>query len=170
MLLSRALRRLAVPSALLSTPLKRFNLPIRTQCLSISASTLSGEPSIPSEPIGSELKDPVLSTPQAEQTKPENLESLENPEEPAKPAKLPYFVARNNLNNLGVYHKAKRGGNLKVTLVKNGEGDLMALKKDIQEALRLKDSDISLNSVTGHIVIKGHMKLQVFNFLYTMGF
>ncbi|KAI2777676.1 mitochondrial large subunit ribosomal protein-domain-containing protein [Daldinia loculata] len=167
MLLPRALRRLAAPSVLFSAPLKRFNLPIRTQWLSLSASTSSGEPSIPSEPIRSELKNPVSSTTQTEPTKP--TEQTEQTE-PKKPAQLPYFVARNNLNNLGVYHRVKRGGSLKLTLVKNGEGDLKALKKDIQEALQLKDSEISLNSVTGHIVIRGHMKLQVFNFLYSMGF
>ncbi|KAI0849360.1 mitochondrial large subunit ribosomal protein-domain-containing protein [Daldinia vernicosa] len=164
MLLHRALRRLAAPSALLSAPLKRLNLPIRTQFLSVSASTSSGEPSIPSEPIRPELKDPVSSTTQTEQT--EQAEQAA----PKKPGKLPYFVARNNLNNLGVYHRNKRGGNLKVTLVKNGEGDLMALKRDLQEALQLKDNEIAFNSITGHIVIRGHVKLQVFNFLYSMGF
>ncbi|TGJ84631.1 hypothetical protein E0Z10_g4137 [Xylaria hypoxylon] len=67
---------------------------------------------------------------------------------------LPYFVGRNNLNNLGVYHKKKRGGNFKLTYLKYGEGDLVALKQDIKAALRLPDGEISINSVTKHIVIK----------------
>ncbi|KAK6953223.1 hypothetical protein Daesc_005523 [Daldinia eschscholtzii] len=124
--------------------------------MSVSASP--GESTIPSEPIPSEAKEPVSSTTQTEQ------------EGPKKRTQLPYFVARNNLNNLGVYHKQKRGGNLKLTLVKNGEGDLYALKKDIRDALQLREGDISVNMVTRQIVIRGHIKMQVFNFLHTMGF
>jgi hypothetical protein len=43
---------------------------------------------------------------------------------------------------------------MKLTLVKRGEGDLQAMKQDIKDALELPDSEISLNSVTKHIVIK----------------
>ncbi|KAI1479645.1 hypothetical protein K445DRAFT_315414 [Daldinia sp. EC12] len=124
--------------------------------MSVSASP--GESTIPSEPIPSEAKEPVSSTTAREQ------------EGPKKRTQLPYFVARNNLNNLGVYHKQKRGGNLKLTVVKNGEGDLYALKKDIRDALQLREGEISVNNVTRQIVIRGHMKMQVFNFLHTMGF
>jgi len=67
---------------------------------------------------------------------------------------LPYFVGRNGLNNLSVYTKIKRGGNRKLTHLKNGEGDLMALKEDLKQALGLEKHEISINNVTKHIVIK----------------
>ncbi|KAI1126990.1 mitochondrial large subunit ribosomal protein-domain-containing protein [Nemania abortiva] len=92
------------------------------------------------------------------------------PSEPNAPRQLPYFVGRNNLNNLSIYQKSKRGGNYKLTVLKKGEGDLVALKQDIKEALQLPDSEISINSVTKHIMIKGHKYREVKNFLHTIGF
>ncbi|KAI0838509.1 mitochondrial large subunit ribosomal protein-domain-containing protein [Hypoxylon sp. FL0890] len=135
--------------------LTRLVLPIHTRCLS-TTTIQSGEQSSSSEPI------PPSSS--------ESDASSETQAQPEKRTPLPYFVGRNNLNNLGVYHKQRRGGNLKLTLLKNGEGDLLALKRDIKESLQLNDGDISVNSITRHIVIRGHKKLQVLNFLHTMGF
>ncbi|KAI0432477.1 mitochondrial large subunit ribosomal protein-domain-containing protein [Xylaria sp. FL1042] len=83
---------------------------------------------------------------------------------------LPYFVGRNTLNNLSVYTKNKRGGNLKLTILKHGEGDLVALKQDIKDALKLHDNAIAINGVTKHIVIKGSKRDEIMNFLHTMGF
>ncbi|KAI0096284.1 mitochondrial large subunit ribosomal protein-domain-containing protein [Nemania sp. FL0031] len=92
------------------------------------------------------------------------------PPEPNAQKQLPYFVHRNNLSNLSIYQKSKRGGNYKVTVVKNGEGDLIALKQDIKDALQLSNEEISINSVTKHIMIKGHKRDQVKNFFHTIGF
>lgn len=39
-------------------------------------------------------------------------------------------------------------------MLKYGEGDLMALKQDLKAALQLPESEISINSVTNHIVIR----------------
>ncbi|KAI1169879.1 mitochondrial large subunit ribosomal protein-domain-containing protein [Nemania sp. FL0916] len=88
----------------------------------------------------------------------------------ASRSQLPYFVGRNNLNNLSIYVKNKRGGNLKLTVLKNIEGDRRALKEDLKEALNLTDQQITINSVTNHIVIKGHMRDEVKNFVHNMGF
>ncbi|KAI1469169.1 mitochondrial large subunit ribosomal protein-domain-containing protein [Daldinia caldariorum] len=129
----------------------------------MSVPTSSDESAISSESIPSE------SIP-SEPAEPASFNAQTKKEEPNKKAQLPYFVARNSLNNLGVYHKEKRGGNLRLTLVKGGEGNLMALKQDIKDALQLNDNEISVNNVTRQIVIRGHKKLQVFNFLHTMGF
>ncbi|KAI1815962.1 mitochondrial large subunit ribosomal protein-domain-containing protein [Poronia punctata] len=90
--------------------------------------------------------------------------------EPVTKAQLPYYVGRNTLNNLGVYQKKRRGGNLLLTVLRYGEGDLMALKQDIKEALNLANDEITINSVTKQIVIKGHRRAQLLNFLYTAGF
>ncbi|KAI0458879.1 mitochondrial large subunit ribosomal protein-domain-containing protein [Xylaria acuta] len=92
------------------------------------------------------------------------------PAEPNTPRQLPYFVARNNFKNLSVYQRDKRGGNLKITILKRGEGDLQALKQDIKDALQLPDGDVSVNGVTRHILIKGHKRSEILSFLHTMGF
>ncbi|KAI0023331.1 mitochondrial large subunit ribosomal protein-domain-containing protein [Xylariomycetidae sp. FL0641] len=90
--------------------------------------------------------------------------------EPSPTSQLPYFVARNHLNNLGVYHKKKRGGNMKLTYLKHAEGNLQALKKDVRDTLNLNAGDVVINSVTNHIVIKGHKRDEVLSFLHAMNF
>ena len=67
---------------------------------------------------------------------------------------LPYFVDRNSLDNFGVYQKTKSGGNKKVTLVKRGQGNLQALRCDLRDALQLDDSQLYINHVTKHVVVK----------------
>ncbi|KAI0436121.1 mitochondrial large subunit ribosomal protein-domain-containing protein [Xylaria telfairii] len=96
--------------------------------------------------------------------------TISTPAEPNAPPQLPYFVGRNNLNNLSVYHEKKRGGNLKRTVLKKGEGDLQALKQDLRDVLQLQHGDISVNTVTRHIIIRGHKRDEVLHFLYTVGF
>ncbi|KAI4863276.1 mitochondrial large subunit ribosomal protein-domain-containing protein [Hypoxylon rubiginosum] len=150
MFLPRVLRPFAVPRAPLSLFSPRFILPVRTRYLSTTIEQSSS---------------PDLATPHSpEPTSPSTQPESQNP------SPLPYFVSRNNLNNLSVYQRNKRGGNRKVTILKNGEGDLKALKQDIKEALQLNDGDLSINSVTNHIEIKGQKKVEVLNFLATMGF
>ncbi|KAI0517773.1 mitochondrial large subunit ribosomal protein-domain-containing protein [Xylaria bambusicola] len=86
------------------------------------------------------------------------------------PRVLPYFIGRNNFGAIPAYHREKRGGNLKLTILKRAEGDLMALKQDLKAALQLSDDEVSINSKTRHIVVDGHKRLQVLNFVKTMGF
>ncbi|KAI1080915.1 mitochondrial large subunit ribosomal protein-domain-containing protein [Whalleya microplaca] len=153
-MLSRTLRSL-VARPLAPSPLPRcFILPLHVRSLTTAP---------PSEPSSSDPVPPNLSTP-VEAAAPTE------PTEPQPKRQLPYFVGRNNLDNYGVYLKKKRGGNLKLTVLKKGEGNLLALKHDIRDALQLTDNDISLNSVTGHIVIRGSKRDEVLNFLHIMGF
>ncbi|KAI1394607.1 hypothetical protein F4819DRAFT_481045, partial [Hypoxylon fuscum] len=139
MLLPRILRPLVAYSASVPLLSTRLILPLpirtRTRCL-----TTTAEPSNSSSPA----------------TPPPSLEPASSsiPAKPQTPLPLPYFVGRNNFNNLSVYQRKKRGGNLKLTLVKRGEGDLMALKQDIREALQLDQNDVSINNVNKHIVIR----------------
>ncbi|KAI0206822.1 mitochondrial large subunit ribosomal protein-domain-containing protein [Astrocystis sublimbata] len=112
---------------------------------------------------------PASSEPLPSTTTP-NVAATIEPEPIAAATQLPYFVGRNNLDNLSVYQSRKRGGNLKLTTVKRGEGNLQALKRDIRDALQLEDKEISVNNVTKHIVIKGHQRDPVVHFLLTMGF
>ncbi|KAI4601850.1 hypothetical protein KJ359_010715 [Pestalotiopsis sp. 9143b] len=74
------------------------------------------------------------------------------------------------MNNIAVYERRDRGGNLKKTLLKKGEGNLQALRFDVAEALGLSEKDVKVNSITNHVEIKGHRKEDVVEFLRNMGF
>ncbi|SMR63829.1 unnamed protein product [Zymoseptoria tritici ST99CH_3D1] len=76
---------------------------------------------------------------------------------------LPYFVSRSANNELPIYTLRKRGGNLKMTRIKKIDGDRHILRDELKSLL--KNSDCVVNSVTGHIMIKGHHKPQVEKFL-----
>jgi large subunit ribosomal protein L49 len=78
---------------------------------------------------------------------------------------LPYFVNRSKNNNLPIYTLYKRGGNMKLTQIKNIDGDRLKLKSELCEVLRLKKDEAAVNSVTGHINIKGHLKPKIDRFL-----
>lgn len=67
---------------------------------------------------------------------------------------LPYHVHRTASQGLPVYHLAKRGGNLHQTRVRKVEGDLKALKDDLQQALGLKKEDVAINWLSRQIIIK----------------
>lgn len=69
------------------------------------------------------------------------------------------------MNNLPIYLLRKRGGNLKVTRIKNIDGDRMILKGELCRELGVKKDDVAINSVTGHINVKGHWKTKVETFL-----
>ncbi|USW58980.1 Putative ribosomal protein L49/IMG2 [Septoria linicola] len=78
---------------------------------------------------------------------------------------LAYFVSRSSSNNLPIYHLRKRGGNLKMTRIKNIDGDKMILKGELCRILNVKKDDVAINSVTGHINLKGHWKPKIETFL-----
>ena len=67
---------------------------------------------------------------------------------------LPYHVHRTASQQLPIYHLAKRGGNLHQTRIRKIDGNLMELKKDLRQALGLKEEQIAINSLTKHIIIK----------------
>ncbi|EME77945.1 uncharacterized protein MYCFIDRAFT_124968, partial [Pseudocercospora fijiensis CIRAD86] len=78
---------------------------------------------------------------------------------------LPYYVSRSNFNSLPVYLLRKRGGNLKQTRIKNIDGDRLKMKEELCKALELPADKAAVNSVTGHIIVRGHWKPQVERFL-----
>ncbi|KAL8971122.1 MAG: hypothetical protein Q9197_003444 [Variospora fuerteventurae] len=67
---------------------------------------------------------------------------------------LPYHIHRTPSLQLPVYHLAKRGGNLLLTRLRKIDGDIMKLKLELQQALGLKQEEISINQLTRHIIIK----------------
>lgn len=89
----------------------------------------------------------------AVKVKPSSLQSEAAIEESAlRP--LSYHVYRTASQQLPVYHLAKRGGNLHQTRVRKIEGDIRALRDDLQRALSLKEEHIVINQLTRHIIIK----------------
>ena len=64
------------------------------------------------------------------------------------------FRSKTGTKGIPVYQLSKRGGNLHQTKVRRIEGDIMALKTDLQRALGLEDKEIVINQLTQHIIIK----------------
>ena len=64
-----------------------------------------------------------------------------------------------------MYTDFKRGGNLKLTLVRKVAGDVEALRDQLRDGLGLLKERCVVNGVTRQVVIKGHMKPDVVNFL-----
>lgn len=67
---------------------------------------------------------------------------------------LAYHIYRTPSKQLPVYHLAKRGGNLLQTRLRKIDGDIMKLKLELQQALGLRQEEISVNQLTRHIIIK----------------
>lgn len=83
---------------------------------------------------------------------------------------LPYYVTRTPSNELPVYHFAKGGGNKPLTKVRRIDGDLEALRDALQQHLQLKWDDCAINSLTKHVVVKGHVKNEIRAFLQARNF
>ncbi|KAI1756167.1 mitochondrial large subunit ribosomal protein-domain-containing protein [Xylaria castorea] len=144
----RSLRPLTARATRLATTSTRSNTFLRPVCVRMVA-TKADAPA--SEPATEPATTPTVAEPKA-------------------PRQLSYFVGRNNTNNLSVYNKKKRGGNYLLTMLKGGNGDLQALRQDLQEALQLPEGDVTINNRTRHIEIRGHKRDEVVNFLNTTGF
>ncbi|KAK3904356.1 mitochondrial large subunit ribosomal protein-domain-containing protein [Staphylotrichum tortipilum] len=83
---------------------------------------------------------------------------------------LPYHVSRTPYAELPVYELAKRGGNKKLTNVKKVEGDKAIFRAQLAEGLALAADDITLNTLTGHIVVPGFRRKEVVKWLEAKGF
>lgn len=80
-----------------------------------------------------------------------------------------YHVSRSATKNLPVYTDYKRGGNLHLTTVRKITGDLSALRDELRVYLNKKNEDVKINSLTQHVIVKGHHKSEVQKFLETRG-
>jgi large subunit ribosomal protein L49 len=69
---------------------------------------------------------------------------------------LPYFVRRTGSNQLPVYLVTKAGGTKQLTKIQKTEGDLDALRSDLAQTLGIdtRSPDVSINRLTGHIIVK----------------
>ncbi|RFU30848.1 hypothetical protein B7463_g5487, partial [Scytalidium lignicola] len=78
---------------------------------------------------------------------------------------LPYRISRTPSKNLPIYLLAKAGGNQKQTKLRRIEGNISALKSDLQQELGLGEKEVVINQLTKQIIIKGWKKPQVAKFL-----
>lgn len=84
---------------------------------------------------------------------------------------LSYFVNRTSSNELPIYKLWKnQGGSLLLTHVKKIDGSVETLRNDLVKELKLKSEDVTINPVTRHILIKGHIKHLVQQFLWRRKF
>ncbi|KAI0998815.1 hypothetical protein K3495_g9380 [Podosphaera aphanis] len=86
------------------------------------------------------------------------------------PSVLKYVVRRTPSDKLPVYQLSKNGGNKKITKIRKVEGDIAALRDEIREAFGLTDRECTINQLTGHILVKGHRRQQIFKFLEERNF
>jgi large subunit ribosomal protein L49 len=75
----------------------------------------------------------------------------------------PYRISLTSSKEYPVYHLNKRGGNMHITKIKHIEGDIEALKTDLQRTLGLQDAkdvkDVVINQLTRHIIVKVRLNL-----------
>ncbi|TKX24632.1 54S ribosomal protein img2 [Elsinoe australis] len=83
---------------------------------------------------------------------------------------LPYFVTRTPSNELPIYHFHKAGGNKKLTRIRRIDGNVEALRNEVQNHLQLKREDCVINQLTKQVVVKGHVKPQLEAFLQAKKF
>lgn len=81
-----------------------------------------------------------------------------------------YHVSRSKNGNFPIYTDYKRGGNLHQTTVRKITGDLSQLRDELRVWLNKKNEDVKINSLTQHVVVKGHCKEEVQEFLEGRGF
>ncbi|CAP61881.1 uncharacterized protein PODANS_5_2180 [Podospora anserina S mat+] len=82
---------------------------------------------------------------------------------------FPFALGRSRTNNYSVYQDAKRGGNFKLTIIKKIEGNRIAFKQELAKALNLSPNDIKVNSLTGHVEVRGHHRSEIVAFLEERG-
>ncbi|KAL5121057.1 mitochondrial 54S ribosomal protein img2 [Pleosporales sp. CAS-2024a] len=109
---------------------------------------------------------------------PHSEPSLRNPPKPSELAAIvpfdqprpKYFVARSTTGNLPVYTEFKRGGSLQLTTIRKVNGDLVQLRDELRAFLRKRIDHVTINYLTQHVVVKGHHKHEVKDFLEQRGF
>ncbi|KAF2738296.1 hypothetical protein EJ04DRAFT_486620 [Polyplosphaeria fusca] len=80
-----------------------------------------------------------------------------------------YHVARSGTNNYPVYTDYKRGGNLHLTTIRKITGDLTSLRDELRVFLNKKNDEVKVNTLTQHVVVKGHHVPEVTQFLRARG-
>ncbi|KAF1838024.1 hypothetical protein BDW02DRAFT_542939 [Decorospora gaudefroyi] len=138
------------------------------------------KPSTSSSPAKPTPADALTPTPPAA-NKPNTTASLQQQKKPkpkaprtARPVTLSlpppkYHVSRSASKNLPIYTDYKRGGNLHLTTVRRITGDLSALRDELRVFLNKKNEDVTISSLTGHVVVKGRHTGDISAFLRARG-
>ncbi|CAI7677278.1 unnamed protein product [Penicillium manginii] len=110
------------------------------------------------------LKEQIPSTP--------TIPKASKPAPSLKLTNLPYFVRRTGSNQLPVYVVTKAGGTKQLTKIQKTEGDLDTLRTDLAQSLGvdIRSPDVSINRLTGHIIVKGWRKPEIVKFLSERNF
>ncbi|KAL4785712.1 mitochondrial large subunit ribosomal protein-domain-containing protein [Aspergillus varians] len=172
------LRRAAQPVA--SSGIRSSVSPHCFQSRSISSQTLFQSQRAPSQlSISTQQRRTFIAQLKSSQTK-ENSSAITPPPAAAnlQLTNLPYFIRRTPSNQLPVYLITKAGGTKQQTKIQKTEGDLDALRSDLARYLGLesgernaaKSSDITINRLNGHIIIKGWRKPEIQKFLLERNF
>lgn len=88
------------------------------------------------------------------------------------PPPLPYMIRRSRMHNIPVYTDLTHGSR-KTTLVRKVEGDIWALEKDVKQYLKEvtgKDLPTQVNEVTMTLKVKGHVDIELKEWLASKGF
>jgi large subunit ribosomal protein L49 len=87
---------------------------------------------------------------------------------PTQVSNLPYFVKRTKYLSLPIYSEFKNGRSRTLTVIRRIEGDREALRNDLSSIVPRKD--ITVDRVTGHLIVKGLKVHEVRDFLTSKGF
>ncbi|EAS32668.3 uncharacterized protein CIMG_03692 [Coccidioides immitis RS] len=101
-------------------------------------------------------------------TKSEHLPTEAAAPRPVLPlTNLPYFIRRTPSNQLPIYLVTKAGGTRQETKLQKTEGDVDALREDLIKALGMEKnpSDVTINRLNGHVIVKGWRKPEIQQFL-----
>lgn len=129
----------------------------------------SAQPDTSASPIAPLTSEPPTAEPKATASAPSPT-SAQTPS-PSPSQALKYHVARIPLSrHLPIYQKFKARRTLKQTWVQKITGDRSLLCNDLAKHLRLKGEDAKVNQLTGKIILKGHWKPEVMQFLEARGF
>jgi len=85
---------------------------------------------------------------------------------------LPYFVYRTEHNNLPVYQEYRAGGNRLQTRIRKVEGNLQFLRDQIEDAFQMEKGkgQVKINSLAGHVIVKGRRRDEIVRFLSDLRF
>ncbi|KAK4132110.1 hypothetical protein BT67DRAFT_426010 [Trichocladium antarcticum] len=81
-----------------------------------------------------------------------------------------FHIGRSASGNFPVYQMSRAGGNKKLTVVKKVEGDAAAFQAELTTSLNLPADKVVYNQHTRHIVVLGHHKPLILEWLEKMGF
>lgn len=135
-----------------------------TSALSSSSSSTSFLPIQQTRTFLAKLtrKSPASASSSTVQSQAQSQNQAQTQAPPLQLTNLPYFVRRTPSNQLPVYLVTKAGGTKRQTKIQKIEGDLEALRSDLARALGVetgapgekKSPDVTINRLTGHIIVK----------------